>query len=457
MESSIEKSCLEEISANVFDSMQKVTLKTISNNWQVSNAVAKDVLSKWLKQNEKKLKELVKEFVIQGINTKGTFAISVVPEDKKEKLAKIWKNFDSWLYSIETKSNSKSLDLPVNFEPIQVKNLQVNLGNRDLQIAVKQEPSTSQTNTTKIKTPFGMVKPLDKKEIKKEKVDVVVKKEEETEKVKIVDPVKEELPPKVSPESKSSNVKSNAKKGGNKNQPAAQGKASISSFFSKPSNKNSTDKQSPTSSESSTIKKEPEIKVEKKEEVTRKRSASPEIQKKEPAKKVPNKKLKLKDPPNKKRSRIQVMEDSSEEEEVEPQIEDLPDSKFIKFDREMTPEKKELSPKEEMDVDEEVVESKKEETKKGHKNKAKRWVTKRFETDDGFIRTEKVLEEYSDDEDENKNENNDDNIKKNSQSQEKTESPPNKKTPQKKVTPKTKVKDMPKTKQGSIMNFFTKK
>ena len=100
--------------------LYQVTLKSISNNWQVSNAVAKNVLKKWLEQNEKKLNELVKEFVIQGMNTKGTFSISVVPEDKKDKLAKIWKNFDCWLYSIETKSNSKSLDFPVNFEPIHV-------------------------------------------------------------------------------------------------------------------------------------------------------------------------------------------------------------------------------------------------------------------------------------------------------------------------------------------------
>lgn len=300
-----------------------------------------------------------------------------------------------------------------------------------------------------------MVKPLEKKEIKKEKSDEIIKKEKDTEKVKIVDPIKEELPQKVSPESKSSNSKPNAKKNGTKSQPASQGKGSISSFFSKPSNKSSTDKQKTVECVTSNIKPEPEVKVEK-EEVTSKRSASPEINKKKDSiKKAPTKKLKLKDPANKKRSRIQVMEDSSEEEEDEPQIADLPDSKFIKFDREMTPEKQTRSP-EKMDVDEEVEEPKNDDAKNGHKNKAKRWVTKRFETDDGFIRTEKVLEEYSDEENEEKNENNDVNIKKNSQSQEKIESP-SKKTPQKKVTPKTKVKDMPKVKQGSIMNFFSKK
>lgn len=97
-----------------------MTLKTISNNWSVSNVVAKDVLDKWLKQNEKKLKELVKEFVIQGINTKGTYRISIVPESKKIQLEKKWKNFSCWPYSIETKSNSRPLDLLPKFEPIQM-------------------------------------------------------------------------------------------------------------------------------------------------------------------------------------------------------------------------------------------------------------------------------------------------------------------------------------------------
>lgn len=98
----------------------QVTLKTVSNNYQVSNVVAKDILSKWLSQNDKKLKDLVKEFLIQGINTKGMPAISVVSESKKDLLEKKWKNFSTWLYSIETKSNSKSLDLPPKFEPIHV-------------------------------------------------------------------------------------------------------------------------------------------------------------------------------------------------------------------------------------------------------------------------------------------------------------------------------------------------
>lgn len=82
--------------------------------------MAKDILDKWLTKNEKKLKELVKEFIIQGINKKGIFTISVVSEKNKEILAKKWKNFDSWLYSVETKSNSRPLNLPPKYEPINV-------------------------------------------------------------------------------------------------------------------------------------------------------------------------------------------------------------------------------------------------------------------------------------------------------------------------------------------------
>jgi hypothetical protein len=96
-----------------------VTLKTISNNWSITNEAAKDVLMKWLDKNSKKSKELSKEFLIRGYNTKGVFSFSIVAEDKKDVLEKKWKNFGSWLYSIDMSSNSRKLDLP-DYEPIKV-------------------------------------------------------------------------------------------------------------------------------------------------------------------------------------------------------------------------------------------------------------------------------------------------------------------------------------------------
>ncbi|KAG5674253.1 hypothetical protein PVAND_004233 [Polypedilum vanderplanki] len=336
-----EKSCLEEISTLVFDSEQKVSLKTISNNWQLSTAIAKDVLEKWLSQNQKHIKELVKEFIVQGINSKEIFTISVVAEEVKDKLASKWKNFSSWPYSIETKSNSRSLNIP-KYEPIEIKNIKINPGTRDFQVYIKTEPSSSNFS-------------LDKPEIE----------------------VKEET---------------------NKLKRAA-------------------------STEGSTKKK--------------------------PA----NKKIKLKDSSNKKRSRIQVIDDSSEEEQNEEELINERESKFIKFDREFTPESNvDRSPQE----TKEVLPENTSEVKKEPKNKAKRYVTKRFETVDGFISTERVLEEYSASEDEN-----DENKKKNFPPKEKV-SPIVEKVPQQKKSTKAKAKPkeketIGKSKQRSIMSFFSKK
>lgn len=97
-----------------------MTLKTISNNWLVSNEVAQEVLTKWMSKNEKKLKDLVKEFLVQGINSKGKFTIAVVNEDTKKRLEEKWKDLKAWIYSVETKSNSRDLELPPKYEEIKV-------------------------------------------------------------------------------------------------------------------------------------------------------------------------------------------------------------------------------------------------------------------------------------------------------------------------------------------------
>lgn len=81
--------------------------------------VAKGVLSKWLDSHKSKSEKLVTEFLCRGVNGKGIQSISVVPEEMKMKLEKKWKNFAAWLYSVETRSNARKLDLPNN-DPIIV-------------------------------------------------------------------------------------------------------------------------------------------------------------------------------------------------------------------------------------------------------------------------------------------------------------------------------------------------
>lgn len=246
---------------------------------------------------------------------------------------------------------------------------------------------------------------------------------------------KQESPPVASKPSTSNNKK-NAK-------PVQKG--SISTFFNKPTTgtKNATEEVKQELKNEKSLKVEEDIKMDV-DSSPRKRSVSTVKSENEKKKPLP-KKLKLKEPANKKRSRIQVIDDSSEEEEEEQNDLDEPGSKLIKFDREETPEPKGSrlrSPTPEKEPEKPVG-----------KHKAKRWVTKRFETEDGFIKTERVLEEYSASEDEAVN---DENRKKNSPQAAKEVSV--KKTPERKSTVvKAKTNGNVKTKQGSIMNFFTKK
>lgn len=94
-------------------------MKNISNNWMIKNELAKDMLMKWLDTNKKKSGEVAVEFLITGINPKGVVSFGVVSEDIKDKAKKCWKNFKSFIYSVELKSSSRKLDLP-DYEPIKV-------------------------------------------------------------------------------------------------------------------------------------------------------------------------------------------------------------------------------------------------------------------------------------------------------------------------------------------------
>lgn len=359
---------------------------------------------------------------------------------------------------------------------------------RDLHIpaivTIKEEPATSKKQETKPKTPFGMMKPAAKVADKKPeaKKEIVEKPKAKTPEKKAEPPKKIVKEAKSSPEdSKPASKAPAGKKVQLKNQKPVKA-GSISSFFSSKPGTSKAAAEKPKEqkkevveavdddvemvevdlkvkeSKAVQVKKAKEPKVVKdekaKEAKSKKRSLTPEpvaeveVKKKKPA----AKKIKMKDPPNKnKRSRIRVMEDSSDSEEEAKQVEDEPDSKFIKFDREFTPE---------VGSSPEATPEKKPEVGMA-KNKAKRWVTKRYQTEEGFMRTERVQEEYSASEGEN-----DENKKKNSPVTQKTSPAIKKKTPvsgrkssEKKKKPAEAAKAAPaaKNKQGNIMSFFHKK
>lgn len=330
---------------------------------------------------------------------------------------------------------------------------------RDLHIpdipVVKQEPTADKkVEPAKAKTPFSVMKPaVIKPEVKKETKIEAVKSPEK----KVLSPkeVKEVKTEKQSPED-GKNAKGAAnKKVQLKNQKPVQ-KGSISSFFSNKAGPSKATIDKPKAKPPAEPQKEEPKVIVAKVDLTksRKRSSTPSpcrspeklpVAKKEAEKKKKPaaKKMKLKEKPNNKRSRIRVMQDSSEEEEEKSES-DEPETKFIKFDREFTPEtetspvKPKESPEKQPPVDQ-------------VKHKAKRWVTKRFQTEDGFVRTERVQEEYSASEGENE-----ENRKKNSPPKEKAaaeKKSTEKKTPAAKAKPAAAVKG----KQGNIASFFTKK
>lgn len=253
---------------------------------------------------------------------------------------------------------------------------------------------------------------------------------------------------KLSPEeAKSKDTKTTGKKSTLKNHKPAQ-KGGISNFF-KPGACNSASAAKPDGE--SLVEKESSKELKKTKELSRskRRSLTPDAEIPTTSVESKHKKttqIKLK--PSNKRSRIQQIEDSSEDESEN--IPEEPESKLIKFDREFTPEPEEASEIMEKSPPKQIITEK-------SKHKAKRWVTKRFQADDGFMKTERVLEEYTASEDEN-----DENQKKNSPAKQNTIiEKKSTKTSTKAKSPKAKSpKKAPaagKPKQGSITSFFNRK
>lgn len=306
----------------------------------------------------------------------------------------------------------------------------------DIQI-VKEEPTTSKKVDSKPKSLFSVVKPVANPEVKspQKKIETPPKPDEPTKAVKTE---------KSSPEEGKTATKAPAgKKIQLKNQKPVQ-KGSISSFFS---NKPGTSKlavEKPR--EKPVADKKEEVKTAEKNESKPVKSTEvvpvPAAKDSDKKKKQAAKKIKLKEPTGSKRSRIRVMQDSSDEEEEKEDIEE-PESKLIKFDREFTPEQETST------VAVEDTPEKKPEVEKT-KHKAKRWVTKRFQTEDGFMRTERVQEEYSASDGEN-----DENKKKNSPPKEKAKAV--KKSPADKKKKSNVTETQVGKKQATMMSFFTKK
>ncbi|EAT44727.1 AAEL003935-PA [Aedes aegypti] len=481
MDATLEKSCIEEISHTVLDAQQKISVRSISNNYGLNFLDAVKVLQKWIDNNSGKA-NLLKEFIVRGIDAKrGGAFITVASEKKLKTIQDKASQISSVLYAVEVQSeSSRPLHIPEEQE-FKVINLPLASDKRDVKVFIPAEPtpastSVKQESKPKINSMFAASASKPKQETPKP-TSVPVKEE------KTSPPAKQEAaktsPPQKSPTKGSPSKKKDAKK-------PVSGKASIASFFS---NKPTASKPAPStpanSSKPADVKKEKpspkEDQPSKKEKVHEdtprwKRMISDESdgddvvpntpqETKEPKKRGGKKSLAFKKGADakgrnpSKRSRILQVEDSSEEEEDEDRNMREKEEKTIEFDTEeeqdvQMEEKKQLTPEKPVENDSNSL------NRKG-RAKVKKLVTRNFMDEEGYMTTIKEYVMVSASEDEAEEESR---TKSSSDEKKKTDvkdsAPSGKKKAETKTADKKAEKVTPpaaKTKQGSIMSFFSKK
>ncbi|XP_031622883.1 DNA polymerase delta subunit 3 [Contarinia nasturtii] len=432
MDTETEKLCLEEIDHLILDTDKKVSLVTISNNWNVPNKDGEIILEKWLKTYSGDRK-IAKEYLIRGVDLNGNVIITVVSEKNLSKVEKMCPKFTKILYSIEIGSlNGKSLNIT---EPASNKyvSLKLKSARRNIKVnpIIVDKSIKKEVIPPKKANPFGTFqsKASQSKEAKPDSAssskDAKVKEEK-------VSP-KQSSPKKKQPPSK-----------------AQQGKSSISSFFaSKPTSSNASkaDKlvaDATVKVEKVQIKDEPvDVNTTNDTKATQKRPHSNASDSnddfKATEKKQTKKKPKLEQ--KSKHSRLMQLCDSSSEE----------DEASNNKDRSMDIDDEELVVKKEKENKTPSPEKTKSNgTPNGsssgkHRAKVKKTITKTYVDEDGFVNTVKEVEEVSCSEEE----------------AEVTAPPPKKPAPTMNqstaATTKKKISPQDGKKQGSILSFFSKK
>ncbi|XP_039437804.1 DNA polymerase delta subunit 3 [Culex pipiens pallens] len=486
MDTAVEKSCLDEISHTVLDSKGKISVRTLSNNYEISFADAVKVLQRWIDANGAKAK-LSPEFIVRGTDSKGTPFITVANEKRLKVIKAKAEQVSSMLYALEVASEcGGKLNIPVDQE-FRAISLPLKTDKRDVKVFVPVASAPAAPvvkQEAKPKSIFGASG--SKVAPKAEPAKAPAVKEEKQSPPPAVE-VKKESPPKKtasSPTKVSPSKKKDAKK------PVATGKSSIASFFS---NKPGAAKPAAPKPVEKPVEKPAEVKVKeekpspkpdakkptKEDETPRwkrmisdESSGDDEVIPSTPQDKKPEKKkggvrkpMTVKKGAGKanpsKKSRIVQVVDSSEEEEEEDRALKEPEERLVAFEVEESDDAEmkdvqELSP-------EKPVENDSSSANRG-RAKVKKLVTKTFMDEEGYLTTIKEYQMVSASEDEGEgesatttnNNNSETNGKKESTATGKTgKSEPKtdkKAAPASKVTPPT-----PKTKQGSIMSFFAKK
>uniref|UniRef100_A0A1Q3F0C6 DNA polymerase delta subunit 3 n=1 Tax=Culex tarsalis TaxID=7177 RepID=A0A1Q3F0C6_CULTA len=493
MDTAVEKSCLDEISHTVLDSKGKISVRTLSNNYEISFADAVKVLQRWIDANGSKAK-LAPEFIVRGTDPKGIPFITVANEKRLKTIKAKAERVSSMLYALEAASeSSRKLNVPVDQE-FRAISLPLTAEKRDVKVFVPSETKAAPPvvkQEAKPKSIFGAAASSSKAAPKAEPAKAVAVKEEKQSPPAAIKKEATPTKPAGSPTKVSPSKKKDAKK------PVATGKSSIASFFSnKPA---AAAKPAASKPAEKPVEKPAEVKVKEEKPSPKQESKKPtkedetqrwkrmisdessgddEVIPNTPQDKKPEKKKGGRKPmtykkgaaaatskanPSKK-SRILQVEDSSEEEEdeVDRGLKE-PEERLVAFEVEESDDAemkdvKELSP-------EKPVENDASSANRG-RAKVKKLVTKTFMDEEGYLTTIKEYQMVSASEDEGESEaaaaatNNNNNKaepvangkKEGSIGKGKSESKATDKKAASKVTPPT-----PKTKQGSIMSFFAKK
>uniref|UniRef100_A0A182K0W9 DNA polymerase delta subunit 3 n=1 Tax=Anopheles christyi TaxID=43041 RepID=A0A182K0W9_9DIPT len=476
------KTCQREIGHIVFDANEKISTRRISNTWSLDSKQSLEVLQKWV-DSQKEPKKLAKEYVVRGADKNGNVFITLVNEERLEKIIQKYPKCSKMLYSVEVASDVRPLNVS-NDNEFSVIRLRLDTQKRQIEQAPSTSQPTPKTTTAPVKHEQKPSKPNMFSMANKQPA---VKEEKQSpppppaQKASVKPEPKTASPPKVSPKTQSPKKDTKAK--------AVTGKGSISSFFS----------SKPTSSQSSApkafpapIKPEPqspapepakkEKKTEKPMEKTRKRTITDDEEATEEDEDVipstPQEDKKRGDKSKKrntgkpllqrkkntsnpsKKSRLLEICDSSSDEEMDGKeaADEQRSERLVKFDEEMpmemeVDEKREEESRKPSLSPEKPVENDSNSVNRG-RGKVKKLVTKTYTDEEGYLITVKDYEMVSDEE-----------STENGVEKEKTTPSAATTKPkasiasqgkassiEKKATPPT-----PKTKQGSIMSFFAKK
>ncbi|XP_052867303.1 DNA polymerase delta subunit 3 [Anopheles cruzii] len=220
MDAELLKTCDREIAQLVYDANEKVTVRRISNTWHIDCRQSVEILQQWIDAQSGKSK-LSQEYILRGVDPNGNVFMTLANEEKSAKITQKYHGCSKTLYSVEVHSEVRPLNVTADREFAVIKlRLEPEKRQLDQRPPPAALPTQSAVSVKQDKKPasnmFAKVKPnvAEVKEAKSSPPSVAIKAE-----------------PKTSPPTatKTSPKKPSPKK--DQTRKPATGKGAISSFF----------------------------------------------------------------------------------------------------------------------------------------------------------------------------------------------------------------------------------